>query len=242
MILHALIMKNILRIFLAAPKGIYFLAFCVLLVACLPEDDKSTNVDNVELVQGRLDGHLLFIPEPYFARGLKDFSDGTITLEVEYPSLQPLVKTPQQMWEQGEKWKHIRILIQEIQSTQSIAKSIEERIEFFKAYEIVGNEYGLVHRTQPKEYIQDKWDIWVEQENGSDLSYITCTEKLSPISVPQCTHHIKTDNFYITLHYNKKLLPNWRFISEGFLATMDSFRGGTTAKVVPVVRTEFPLR
>lgn len=173
----------------------------------------------------------LHVPRAY------SFRPGTIGaesmfLQTFYPGLHVLLESWDELKQKDEHWKIIRMLVlyhpkSEISMHDLTVKMTEEHL---KTTEIVGEEYGLIHKKQPESEIQDFDDAWLEKENGKYVSYINCSEKLNEISVPQCTHHFRINQkVAIQVSYDKRLLPEWKTIETNVLTLYDSFKSPDTA-------------
>lgn len=106
---------------------------------------------------------------------------------------------------------------------------IQNRINFFDAFETVGSEYGLIHLTQPDGYVKDKLDVWVERNGSGNISYITCDDD-NGVPFPQCSHEMQTDGVYVSIDYDKRNLPNWKKIQTGVVELILSFESEENAR------------
>ena len=174
----------------------------------------------------------LCIPSAY-VNGSNDQSNSTIPSRVMYPDFQPLTKSPQEYWGDGEWWRHVDFLISRIRTEKPFSYSFQQTINVLRAYEVVGPEYdGLIHYTQPEDEVADRSDVWVEKdETDQVLSYLSCTDKLTPSDVPQCLYSLRYKTFFISSSFNKKFLPHWKELRAGITQLIDSFECLTVEKV-----------
>ncbi|MDD3019970.1 MAG: hypothetical protein PHX61_03195 [Alphaproteobacteria bacterium] len=186
--------------------------------------------DDIVLIEGKLGDKKLFIPKAYFKPGFANFNEQTISLQMVQPEFLPLMKSQSQMWNDGEQTKYLSVLVHHGDYSIDFSKHIQERVSFLEAFEAVGNEYGLIHLTQPKGYVQDNWDVWVERNGNENISYITCSEKIIKEDVPQCLHEIKSNGYYITVSYDKRNLSHWKQIENGVLSVFQSFETADTSR------------
>ncbi len=211
----------------------YFALLVVLplLAGCLPEGGKIPKTkEDIKIISGYLGKEQFFIPKEYFKQGMANFNGGTISLQMIQPEFLPLQKTPSQMWKDGEQLKLVRVLANEQRSNLNFNDHIKNRISFFQVFETVGNEFGLIHLTQPNGYVRDNWDVWVEREGSINISYITCSDKIIPTDTPQCSHEMRVDGVYISIDYDKRNLPNWKKIQAGVVNSINSFKSADAAK------------
>lgn len=196
-------------------KFLVILASLLLLLACLPEGNGIPKTkEEIKIISGNLGKDQFFIPKAYFKYGLADFAGGSISLEMTQPEFMPFVKSSQQMLDDGEHIKLIRILANKDRgAVPNYSKHISDQIAFFYAFETDAQEYGLTHLTQPKEYVQDWADVWVERQGKKNISYITCDDDNS-VPFPQCMHAYKIGTVYVLVDYDKRNLPNWKTDSE----------------------------
>ena len=212
----------------------YFALLVVLplLAGCLPEGGKIPKTkEDIKIISGYLGKEQFFIPKEYFKQGIANFNGGTISLQMIQPEFLPIQKSHSQMLQDGEHTKLIRVLANEQRSFRDFSDNISDQIDHLKAYEQVGIEYGLVHLKQPKEEVQDFWDMWIEREGKRNISYIYCNDDNS-VPFPQCTHSMREQGVYIQVHYDKRNLPDWKKIQAGVVNTMRSFKGADTAREI----------
>lgn len=212
-------------------KFLLLLFTLFMLPACLPDANGIPKTkEEIQIISGNLGREQFFIPYGYFKYGLADFEDGSISLEMIQPEFIPFIKSGQQMLDDGEHTKLIRILVNKDKgAVLNYSKHINDQISFFYAFETVNQEYGLTHLTQPKGYVQDWDDIWVERQGEDNLSYIACDDDNS-VPFPQCAHSFKIGNVYALVDYDKRNLPNWKKIQNGILETFNSFKSSETAR------------
>lgn len=205
----------------------------------LPKAGKQIDIDSIQIIEVALGAHKYYIPKSYVGSRSKDSSDGTIMLDFQYPSFLPLSESTQEMWDKGEKWRHLRVVVGKILTNRPMNELINERIKILKAYEVTGQEYGLEHHTQPDGYVKDHSDIWIAKENGEPVSYIICNKKLTPRSIPQCTSYIRTEKEFLTIDYNKKLLPEWYVLQSKISDAVQSFQSPENAQNFLRKRVEY---
>lgn len=193
----------------------------LIVAACGPP--QGSNRNNVEIISGEIGGTTYYVPRDYLKLKSRGLADDNIYIQTMYPDFAPLTERPNELWRRGEWYRNVRILANYYEKPAGTQKLAEGNIERLHAHQIVGNEYGLVHRTQPEGYVQDTWDVWLEysdRDSTEVLSFITCTES----SVPQCALHTYSDRFHVKAHFNKMLLPEWKFIKNNVSMMMNSFR------------------
>lgn len=210
----------------------YLLLFAALplLGGCLPDGSNIPKTkEEIKIISGNLGKEQFFIPKGYFKEGMADFNGGTISLQMIQPEFIPFVKSGQQMLDDGEHTKLIRVLANEQRSKEEFSPYILNRMGHFYAFEKLRNEFGLTHFTQPKGYVQDWDDVWVESEGKENISYITCDDDNS-VPFPQCTHAFEIGTVYVQIHYDKRILPEWKRIQNGVLQMFDSFQSPDKAR------------
>lgn len=208
----------------------------VFLIACLPETGNSIDIDNIQIVEGEIGGKKYFVPDAYLFPLTTQVGPESMYLQVHYPTFVPLTETTEEMWKKGEMWKSFRLLISHM--PQPKTDFHEFSIEMTKgkaATKLVGNEYGLTHKTQREDLnTPSLWqlqDVWFEEENGKYLSYITCTEKILETDNPICTLNFRTDaNLSYKITFNKHILPHWNEIKTSSIALVESFKSPESAK------------
>lgn len=226
--------KGILRAVLLA------LVFVGTLTVALSQQLLSEGTqDDYEIVQGTMGDWRVFVPRKYFVLNWLDpMKEENLYLLMRYPELTPIVRSEQMpMWKRGEWHKTIRVLAS---FKESNGKSQHEltvpMIDHLKAYQVVGEEHGLIHQTQPDGYVKDHWDVWLERDHntGQYLSYTTCTEMLTASSVPQCSHHftylVPSRIGRVKVSFDKRLLLQWREIRNDVVELFDSFSSPETAR------------
>ena len=206
---------------------------CVLLlIGCLPDQQSKQLVAEAKIVQGNIADKTFFIPEGYFQIKAAPFGENSIYLQTMYPDFLPLEKESLEYWREGVWWKNVSILGQyHPNSTLTNNDFAKKQIEFLKAFEIVGEEYGLLHQKQPKEYIQDKKDVWLDKSNGVVSSTIMCSESLIENDFPQCSqNYYLFPKFRLRISFDKRLLKNWEEIDQLVRDLFDSFETPEKAK------------
>lgn len=209
-----------------------FLVFVsvLFLSACLPQEEQDSG--EIKIVVGEIGGREYFVPEAYFKFKNIPFAEESIYLQTMYPDFLPLTKRSLKYWEEGDWWRNVSVLAQyHPNSTLTTEDFVLNQVEFLKAFEFVGEEYGLLHKKQPKEYIQDHKDVWLEAHNGKIRSIVICSEKLIESDAPQCSQ-----NYYLfpklrlRITYDKKLLKNWREIDVSIRKLFKSFETSEAAQ------------
>jgi hypothetical protein len=200
------------------------------LVGCSEDSSVPQGKDGIRIIEGELGGKKLFIPADYFESGMTNFSDGTITLQVQQPEFLPLSKRPVQMWADGEQTKYVSMLVEKRRLKTGYDEYIRGRIDFYEASKVVGEEHGLLHMRQPDGQVQDRDDLWVERNRDQYVSYIACSEHITENDVPQCSHSFEVEGVNIFMHYDKRNLPDWKKIQVGVAKMIESFRSPETAR------------
>ncbi len=207
-----------------------------LLAACLPEKNEEIDVDNIKIIEGQIGQEKYYVPEPYLFPLTKQVGPESILLQIHYPSFAPLSETTEEMWKRGDLWQSYRILVNHIPNAKMPFDEFATRaISGKAATEIVGEEYGLIHKTQRddpnNEYLWQLDDVWYEQDSGRTKSYIICSEKIHENSVEICQHYFRVNpKFFFKITFNKKLLQHWKTIQEQSVALFHSFESPKIAK------------
>jgi hypothetical protein len=171
-------------------------------------------------------GREFYIPRGYFSASYTGAAPNSILIQAWYPGDRIIPGKPNDLWRKGTWSKNVRILIQR-HPNPNLEKVLRGTIDqVTHATQLVGSEYGLTHWTQPPEGIADNWDLWVEKSGDKPLSFITCADKAS---VPQCAHRVDVLPFSLQIHYDMKLLPEWKKIEKHVLSLYDSFKTPETA-------------
>ncbi|PCJ99993.1 MAG: hypothetical protein COA45_04045 [Zetaproteobacteria bacterium] len=202
----------------------FILLFIVLLTGCVPSDDKQEPSNDIVIKQGVIGGKKYYVPEQYLKmKGSAISSDG-IYVRAMYPNFTPVLKDPKELRGEKEWYRSVRILAKKRNSNIEFNVFAEGKIKNLKAFEIVGEEYGLIHQKQPEEHVQDHDDIWLEKNNDEYVSLINCSEKIIETDVPHCQMQIfYKSKFRIKASFNKVLLPHWKEIKRNVLEMFDSF-------------------
>ena len=201
----------------------FLFVICLFIASCLP--DRAIDIDEFKIVAGEIGGRKYFVPEDYFKFKGAPFSQDNIYLQTMYPDFLPLKKQPLKYWESGEWWKNISILAQYYPNSNLTTNELaRNQIEFLKAFEVVGTQYGLIHQRQPEGYIQDHKDVWLDKRNEEILSIITCSESLIEKDFPQCTqHYYILEKLHVKVDFDKRMLENWATIDSGVRGLFNSF-------------------
>ncbi|WP_154667824.1 hypothetical protein [Leisingera caerulea] len=199
--------------------SLFLLLFLLPGAAC---KDESRYTD--EVVKGVVGKRDYFIPKSYFNKSVPPFTDNKIHLRTYFPSFLPRDEQ-ERINKETPWWTNLSILASEVQNGSiEFNASALKSVEYLDASHFVENFFGLEHYRQPNGTNQDRYDVWYEKsEDGQIISYLTCSEKLADISVPQCTHYYRHHDIQIQLNYDRRLLPSWREIKANVLAVFDSF-------------------
>lgn len=206
-----------------------WLAACGL-SACFPKNENPTD-PYIEIVKGEIEAQTYYVPKVYLNPPFKALGDDNIFVLMMYPDFTPIKEPPKELLKQDEWYRNIRILANHAKKPMGNQQLVKSKIEHFKAFEVVGEEYGLIHQKQPDGEIQDFKDVWLEVgENKEYISVVACSEKLTEHSVPQCSHRMYWGNFHVKTSFNKRLLPEWKKIKKNTLALLESFKSEETAR------------
>ena len=210
----------------------FLISFCLMLSACLPESKSGFDIENVEIVEGEIGDETYFVPKPYFKIEGRYFPDGNIYVQTMYPDFLPLREAPNDLWAEGEWWKNISILAHYYPKSEiTMDEFVQHQIEFLRAFEHAGEEYGLIHMTQPPTQIQDHEDVWIHKEDGEVRSIIICSENLIETDFPQCNQqYYLRPKFHIQIKYDRRLLKNWKTIDVNVRRMFESFSSRAAAK------------
>ena len=195
----------------------------VLLTLLLSGCDNQKNL--YEINEFRWQGRMYYVPRIYEKMAWADTDrDQSIYLQVMYPHFSPLSQSPQKYWDEGTKYHYIiRILVSDKDPKIPFETAIRTGMKSYEATELVGEEYGLWHYTQPEGKNQDSYDYWIEKNSDELISYITCSEILSERSVPQCRYFIPNEKVYYIVSFDKRLLPHWSSIKKNTEEIYTSF-------------------
>lgn len=210
----------------------YVIIAVIFLASCLPKKDHQIDLEDVPIVEGQIGGENYFIPEAYFNRSGNRFADDDVLLQTMFPDFLPLSKSPKELWGEGHWWKNISILLKYYpNSNLSIEDFAKNKVNFLKTFEVVGDEYGLVHQAQPSGYIADHEDVWIEKKNDRVISIIVCSEHLIEKDFPQCRHsYYIQPKLRVTVDFDKRLLKDWRLIDLHVRNMLNSFSSPEAAK------------
>lgn len=200
-----------------------------LLTACLPSNDKLQEVTHYRI--GRYD---LYIPYAYVQFHWTSIGIGSPSglIQAYYPGSAPVMDDPNALYKRDLWQKNVRILFSDLSRYPDFdpEKGLAGAVHLFKASNVVGEQYGLSHQTQPDD-IKNDWDeLWIERKNGHLISYISCRKEYAEGVVPYCAHHFWDNRFDYKVSYDKRLLPEWRLIRENVLALMGSFESEEAAR------------
>ncbi|PCJ99992.1 MAG: hypothetical protein COA45_04040 [Zetaproteobacteria bacterium] len=197
--------------------------FIVLLTGCVPSDDKQEPSNDVVIKQGVIGGKKYYVPEMYFKMKGGAISLDSIYVSAMYPTFTPMLEDHKKLRKEKEWYRNVRILASYRKNLINPDEVTKIMIKNLKAFEVVGEEYGLIHQKQPEEYVQDKRDMWLDKVDGHYVSYISCSDKILETDVPQCSHTIYVNSFSVGISYNKVLLPHWKEIKRNVLEMFESF-------------------
>lgn len=218
-------------------KGVLFGFLVVLLLSgCLPEESSPAQSEKIEIREGMIGGRKYYVPDAYLFPLTKEIGPEAMLLQIHYPTYAPLFETTDEMWKKGELWKSFRVLVTYMPSPKKAFH--EHAIEMTKgkaATETVGVEYGLIHKTQRQDpNTPSLWqldDVWFEEKNGKYVSYTTCSERKTEMSVPICKLFFRlTSHLSMRITFNKQLLPDWHDIKGNAIGLYESFRSAETAQ------------
>jgi len=181
--------------------------------------------------------HDLYIPQAYTRDagfGLKGASifDGFITTH--YPGDAPL---PAGGPDPDGKWslKRIRIEFKDLDQIEEPYRHtapqnlLNDRLKLSKAYQVDGEQYGLIHQEQPEnpnKIHKIHNEFWIERKDGALVSFIECDVDAP---YPSCNQFFRDDKFSYQVFFYKIYLPEWSHIRANVFALMSSFRSEETA-------------
>lgn len=187
---------------------------------------KKAIKDSNKVIHVQLGTNNLFIPRLYFDDPFI-IEKTAIRLIVKNTHFEPFT-TPQKDFRNNPE--KIRIMVELHPKKLGMDDTAKNMVNSLKASSFVEAKYGLVHQKQPEDEVQDFRDIWLDEENGKYVSLITCSDKLSDVSVPQCTQYLDYKNLRIENSFDKKLLPQWKAIKNRTLALFTDFETEASAK------------
>lgn len=185
-----------------------------------------------ELIHAKIGASELYIPKEYLKFRHTGVGAKSALLQAWYPgsAIAP-GSSSLDLAKEGVWWKNISILVNERLSDISFDNFARKSTEYLDATELVGDEYGMMHYTQPKGFVQDKYDVWLEKNGELITSYITCSERLIESDIPQCTHKFFLDGgLRISISYDRRFLPEWKIIKSNVEDMFDSFRSREAAE------------
>ena len=200
------------------------LATSIILISCRPESSPVTHA--------AVGNQNFFIPKEYLDFGHTSAGPESALLQAWYPGSYFVPDEPQMDLVKKKLWrKQVRILFGVLPETAPPFDTVARKMQgHFKSDDFIGHEYGLSH------YINDAPNkarnvLWQETDkNGSILSYITCSEKDSEISVPQCQYHGRFNQKYsLKISYHRDFLPEWRTIRYNVTAMMNTLNNPESA-------------
>jgi hypothetical protein len=211
-----------------------FTIILVSLTACKEGEAEIVNEDHlivkVELEADELK-NTLYIPKKDFHQMAPHVEgDDSVLLRVMYPNMTPLLEEGMEIWKRGESYKLISILLSQSSRPLSNEEFAEFHLDHFGATEFVGEEYGLLHYTQPKSGIRDNEDVWVEKDDDEILSVIICGEKILETNTPQCSHFIRKSKLSIRFRFDKRLLSKWKTTKDQIFELLKSYESISTAE------------
>ncbi len=210
-------------------KNIILIFSLGILCSCLPD---SSAQNEIKIIHANIGGQDLYIPKQYVSFRHTSIGPEAALLQAWYPGSAIVPGNTKELWQQGQWWKNVMILASKRGPKKiTFDEWAHKSTEHFEATEIVENEYGLIHRTQPKGANQDAYDLWTEEKNGEILSYITCSEKMTEISVPQCSQFMYwKDRLWLKIDYDARLLPEWKTIQNNIELMFISFEDHESSK------------
>lgn len=214
---------------LGVKEKIFGALLCLFTAACVVFflQPSQAKVVEPEIVHTKLGNSDLYIPKPYLRFGHTSIGPESILMQAWYPGSDVVPGQGDnlaELWQQGEGWKSVRILMSKKDSSISFDEFFEKSTGYLEATELVGLEYGLIHKTQPQGAVKDKYDVWHDEKDGKILSHITCSEKITPTSRPQCSQFLFiSPDVWMMISYHKELLPEWRTVQENVISLWKSF-------------------
>lgn len=217
---------------------------------------KSNSDISPQIIQARLGNVELYIPKDYVRFGHTSIGTESALIQAWYPGATPVPGKGDnftELWKQGLMPNHVRILLNSHPNIPQWDNNILKPLERLNATQIVGQEYGLLHKTQPEEKVKDLYDVWFEMKGDQVLSYITCTDESDKEwHYPQCSHYMKLGSYregrrvLAHISYDRRFLPDWEIIKTNVESMFDSFQSQETAREFIVSRrqdiVQFPLK
>ena len=229
------------------------LCFTVILVVAIgfsvPQLIKTNRGSSPQIIQARLGNVDLYIPKDYVRFGHTSIGTESALIQAWYPGATPVPgkgDNSTELWRQGLWGNNIRILLHSnpnipLWENDRILKSLER----LNATLMVGQEYGLLHKTQPEGKVQDAYDVWLEMNGNKIISYITCSDEWDrEWYYPQCSHYIELGyqdagkRVRAHISYDRRLLPEWKTIKDNVGAMFESFESQDTAKEFILLRRQ----
>ena len=226
---------SILRVFLAL--GIIFAIFCAFLfIAFKIRDAHDERIANIrhEVHKRMVGGDIYYVPKAYYRLPNNNITSEGMYLTTYYPGNAPVIQSPKALKERGLWHKNIRISAVSLTrySRFTPEKALPAVMEFNIATNFVGEQYGLKYYTQPKGHRleNDRDEFWVESDKEPNVSYVACSKKVMKHQTPQCYHSFYDSRFNYNVHFDKRLLPEWKTIQDNVLELMRSFESKETAQ------------
>jgi len=224
-------------------------AICVALVILLATGMSSTQAmgeaASSQIGHAHIGSYDLYVPHDYvrFPRtGATHGSSGALLAY--YPGAAP-VPGDLQSPKDGERWLQVvRIEFSDLAMFRSPTlihpgypvEALPLQIKLFHADKVLGEQYGLSHRTQ-LDAASNLDDLWIEQNKDQFVSFIRCQKKYAETVVPQCQHRFHDERFAYTVSYDARLLPHWQTIRSNAQALMGSFQSEETARAFLIDQT-----
>lgn len=211
------------------------LLFCFFICGCLPDE-----AQNYEIINAKLGDVTLYIPKEYVKFRHTSIGTESALLQAWYPGAAPVPGDDStELWKQGIWWKNVMILVSmRHDTTIPFDKGTKSSIKYLRATEFAGDEYGLQHYTQaPDDHNQDLYDVWLEKDNDFIISRITCTEKISELSKPNCTHYFFWNDLSAKITFDRRFLSDWKTINQNVTSMLESFQSPESAQTF--LRTQF---
>ena len=211
-------------------KRIFNTLLILLLIVAVSGCQPSSSVQ-FQINEYHVGEHTLYIPRAYTHLDTTSIGDESGLIQAFYPGSAPVIQNRKILWEQGKWYKNVRIHFDDVSQYKiNPEKSLQSQITRFKAFKVVGEQYGLIYRTQPENIKNDHDELWVEKDkSGKVVSRIQCKKKYHETVIPQCSHRFYSENFKYKVSYDKRLLPEWKLIRENVLALMASFESHQAA-------------
>lgn len=211
------------------PKSKFILVLIPLFILALSMGcSKKTQKNPQEIKEYSVAGHTLYIPEAYTDFGYTGAGGSSVLLQAWYPGSAPVPGDAHELWERGEWYKDVRILI-DFPPKPNPLGVMKSNIELNQARKKVRDEYGLSHYTQYDENVGFNDDIFIDDWNTG--SFIGCSKTFGAnYSIPICKHIFAVGSASFNISYDKRLLPYWKTIKKNVIELFQSFHSQQSAK------------